>query len=531
MSSDPRLDKDFEQESDLHDHDNEDHEEVETQSASSPGDEKERERGRQLEAIDSPRHSFEYARSREPSRPLSLHRTASTHESLYNTVSILRSRNVGQTRSFSHPLAKKKTSADCLVEFDGKDDPYRPINWPFRKKVVTTTLYGLTTFGITFASSVFSSGLGQISNDFSVGHEVATLGISLMLFGFGLGPLIWAPLSELYGRKAAVLTPYFISAIFSFATGAAKDIQTVMLCRFFAGFFGSAPITNTGGVLGDIWSAQQRAPAIVGYAIAVTAGPTLGPVIGGALVSSYLRWRWTEYLTGIIMMTVLILDIVLLDESFPPVLLQYKAQRLRHESGNWALHASHEEWDVSLRELGRKYLLRPFQILVNPICFLVAIYASFVYGILYANLSSFPIAYQEVRGWGPVVGALPFLAITVGIFIGAVANILNNKYYFRAVEKNGGRPVPEARLPPMMIGGIVFAAGLFIFGWTSSPSVNYWPGLVGIALTGLGFFTIFQAALNYLIDTFTRYGASAVAANTFLRSMFAGVFPLFVTPM
>lgn len=166
-------------------------------------------------------------------------------------------------------------------------------------------------------------------------------------------------------------------------------------------------------------------------------------------------------------------------------------------------------------------MVRPFQLLTTPICSLIALYASFVYGILYANLSSFPIAYQSplYRDWGPVVGALPFLALLVGILTGAPANLLNNRYYFRRMQQNNGRPVPEARLPPMMAGGIVFAMGLFLFGWTSDPNVNYWPGLVGIGLTGFGFFTIFQAALNYLIDTFTRYGASAVAANTFLRSM------------
>ena len=122
-----------------------------------------------------------------------------------------------------------------------------------------------------------------------------------MLFGFGLGPLIWAPLSELYGRKAAVLTPYFIAVIFSFATAVAKDIQTVMITRFFAGFFGSASITNTGGVIGDIWSPQQRGTAMVFYAISVTGGPTIGPLIGGAICQSYLGWRWTQYITGIMM--------------------------------------------------------------------------------------------------------------------------------------------------------------------------------------------------------------------------------------
>lgn len=248
------------------------------------------------------------------------------------------------------------------------------------------------------------------------------------------------------------------------------------------------------------------------------------------------------------MMSILTLDIIFLDESYPPVLLVYKARKLRHESGNWALHAKHEEWDISLRELSEKYLVRPFQLLFTPICFLVALYASFVYGILYATLSAFPIEFEETRGWNQVVGALPFLALLLGIVIGACANVLNQKFYFKRFKAAGNHPVPEgknpatclqhaalltltARLPPMMFGSISFCAGLFIFAWTSSPNIHWIAPCIGAVLVGLGFFTIFQAALNYLIDTFQRYAASAIAANTFLRSAFAGAFPLFITPM
>jgi MFS family permease len=134
--------------------------------------------------------------------------------------------------------------------------------------------------------------------------------------------------------------PYFIAAIFSFGTATAKDIQTVLITRFFTGLFGSAPVTNTGGVMADIWPPEQRGIAIVGYAITIVGGPTLAPIIGGALASSsQLRWRWTEYLTGIIMMVQLVLDVFFLDESYPPLLLAYKARRLRFEGKNFALHA------------------------------------------------------------------------------------------------------------------------------------------------------------------------------------------------
>lgn len=444
-----------------------------------------------------------------------------------NVLSTIRSRR--PQRQWTHPLIHEKTTADVIVDFDGDDDPYQPLNWPFKKKAITTALYGLTTLSATLGSSIFSPATTYIAKDYDVGVEVATLGTALFLFGLGLGPLIWAPLSELYGRKMVVLTPTFIAGIFAFGCGAGKDIQTIIITRFFQGLFGSAPVTNTGGALGDIWSPEQRAAAVAGYATALVGGPTIGPIIGGACVSSYLGWRWTQYLTGIYTMFIVAVDVLVIDESYAQALLATKAARLRHESGNWALHAKHEEWDASFKELAHKYLIRPFALLGTPICFLVALYASFVYGILFATLGAFPVVFQEIRGWNEVVGALPFLGTLIGVLLGIIPNVYNNTRYVKAVRANGGKPVPEARLPPMMFGSVMFVIGLFIFAWTAPPQYPWIAPVIGIVCCGIGFFTIFQAALNYLIDTFRRYAASAVAANTFLRSVFAGAFPLFIT--
>ncbi|KAJ5691261.1 MFS multidrug transporter [Penicillium malachiteum] len=472
----------------------------------------------------------------EPMAALEKQSTAASGLSVFeqraqSVVSRIRSRDPAQVAKFTHPLSNTKTSTEHIVDFDGPDDPYRPMNWSFTKKSVATILYGMTTMGTTWASSIFSTGTDQVADEFGVSSEVATLGTSLLLFGLGLGPLIWAPLSEVYGRKPAVLAPYFIAAVMSFGTGAAKDLQTIMLTRFFTGFFGAAPVTNTGGVLSDVWSPEQRGAAIVGYAMAVVGGPVLGPIVGGAICQSYLGWRWTQYLTGIMMMFFLVMDLIFIDESYPPVLLVYKARRLRFETGNWALHARHEEWDVTFKELGNKYLIRPFALLATPICFLVALYASFVYGILYLSLAAFPIVFQEIRGWNQVVGALPFLAYLIGIFIGAGVNLSNQRFYIKRFKANNNRPVPEARLPPMMLGSVLFAAGMFVFGWTSPKDIHWIAPVIGAVMMGFGFFTIFQAALNYLVDTFQKTAASAIAANTFLRSIFAGAFPLFTNAM
>ncbi|QSZ33753.1 hypothetical protein DSL72_005324 [Monilinia vaccinii-corymbosi] len=474
-------------------------------------------------------------------------------------------------QKFTHPYFHMKTTELEMVDFNGPGDPvstaimYQPLNWPFRKKLTTTLVYGLFTMTSTWASSIYSPAAEYVAKEFNVQPEVSLLGVSFLLLGFGFGPLLWAPLSEIYGRKPAVLVPVFISACFSFGSATAKDMQTLLLTRFFAGIFGSAPVTNTGGVLSDIWAPQSRGTAIVGYAFAVVGGeyislpynaiflpfpgPTMGPIVGGAIVSSYPGWRWTEYvsplstthtpisltyppkMTGIMQMTIILVGAIVLNETYPDALLVAKARQLRHDSGNWALHARHEERSFSIGELANEFLTRPFRLLATPICFLMVLYASFVYGILYLCLAAVPVQFAEERGYGPVKSQLPFLALLLGTVFGGTANILNNKFYTRKFEANENQPIPEARLPPMMIGSIFFAAGLFIFGWASPATIHWVAPCLGLVFMGFGFFTIFQAALNYLIDTFASCAASAVAAQTFVRSIFAASFPMFVAPM
>ncbi|KJZ75301.1 hypothetical protein HIM_05227 [Hirsutella minnesotensis 3608] len=457
--------------------------------------------------------------SRDLSRTVSRRQTA---------VSRIRSRPVP---SFTHPLAHVQTTAAELVDFDGPDDAYHPLNWAARKKVTTTALYGLVTMTATWASSSYSAGTQQIAREFGVGSQVAVLGTTLFLFGFGIGPLMWAPLSEVYGRRLAVMVPMLVAICFSFASATAKDLQTLMITRFFGALFASAPVTNTGGVLGDLYSPAWRGIAMAGYAMAVVGGPALGPIVSAAVVQvPSLGWRWTEDLT-LDRAAVLVVAVVFIDESYPPKLLVYKARRLRHDTGNWALHAKFEEWDVSVAQLARKFLLRPVELLCTPICFLVALYASFCYGILYMQLGAIPIIFGELRGWTPVVATLPFICILIGAILGASLNVYNQMLYNKAYHAAGDRPVPEKRLPPMMLGSVLFSGGQFLVGWTAAPSIHWIVPCIGLVMLGTGFFTIFQAALNYLVDTFQAYAASAVAANTFLRSCFAGAFPLVVGPL
>lgn len=351
--------------------------------------------------------------------------------------------------------------------------------------------------------------------------------------GFVLGPIIWAPISEIWGRRVSILPAVFCQALFCIGTAVSRDAPSVFVTRFFAGFFGSAPISNVTAALGDMWSKETRGTAVSLYAIAVNGGPALGPVIGAALLQNpHLGWRWCLYIQAIWGFVIFLLTFFCLPEVFPLVLLKRKAQQLRRETGESRYYHPHEHLKLDFHSILTKQLSRPMQMLATePIVTCVAFYAAFVYGVLYLTLELFPIAFEEIRGWSSVVGALPFLALLIGVISSVGVNIWNQHRYNRISRAANGISVPEARLPPMAFGSVFFVVGLFWFGWTAAPPHHWILPCLAAVFIGVGFNCIFQQCLNYLIDVYKVYAASSTAAVTFLRSLLAAGLPLAAKPM
>lgn len=265
---------------------------------------------------------------------------------------------------------------------------------------------------------------------------------------------------------------------------------------------------------------------------------------------SSLTWRWTEYLTAIMGFSFGLIGLFAIPETFAPVLLSRKAKKMRYETLNWALHARSDEQQVVPKELVTKFLFKPFKMLfLDPILLLITLYMSLIYGVLYLLFVAYPIAFSEIRGWNLGVGALPFAAVTVGVFLGAILIVVHSKTRYARLLKENGHVLPEERLIPMMVGGIIFPAGLFWyvlsskilvicalissrrFAWTSSPNIIWVPQVLSGIFIGGGVLLIFLQGLNYIIDCYKWNSASAIAGNTFCRSLVGAGFPLFATAM
>ncbi len=244
-------------------------------------------------------------------------------------------------------------------------------------RLYTAAMLGFTTLISAFTSSIFSAATGAVAQHFRVSDTVGTLGLSLYVLGFATGPILWAPLSELRGRRFPLVLSMFGFSIFQVAVAAGKDLQTVLLCRFFGGLFGACPLAVVAAVFSDMFDNRTRGLAITVFSMTVFSGPLLAPFIGGFITESYLGWRWTEWLVAIMGFVSFFIDLIWLEETYPPVILVQKASELRRRTKNWGIHAKQEEIEVDFRELMTKNFSRPLRILfTEPIVLLLSMYPS-----------------------------------------------------------------------------------------------------------------------------------------------------------
>ncbi|THV63659.1 MFS general substrate transporter [Aureobasidium pullulans] len=264
------------------------------------------------------------------------------------------------------------------------------------------------------------------------------------------------------------------------------------------------------------------------FANAAFLGPILGPVIGGYIVqSSLISWRWTEWVTIIMSGLVLILVFFTLPETFPPILLKWKAAHLRAITGDERYRAEVEvRMDPFLTRLGRA-CYRPFLLTFSePIIVLIALYMTVIYIILFTFLDGYDFIFGEIHGVSIGVQGLCFLGIAIGLFLATPLVFVIRRKAAKAMEKasaNGKDKLqPEFRLWFAMFGAPAVPISLFWMGWTSYPNISIWSPLAASVLFGYGILCIFISSYQYIIDAYEIYAASALASITLIRYVAAG---------
>ncbi|RMD43662.1 hypothetical protein DV735_g1473, partial [Chaetothyriales sp. CBS 134920] len=433
----------------------------------------------------------------------------------------------------NHQYMGSGTDEDPYVVEFIPNDPRDPMNFPDWKKWKFIVLaVAIATLAVAFVSTAYTGAIGEVIKEFHISSEVAILGVSLFVLGFALGPLVWAPLSELYGRQILFIGTYIVLTAMNAGAAGAHSIATLLVLRFLAGTFGASPLTNAGGVVADILPASQRGLGMALFSSAPFFGPVIGPIIGG-FMGETVGWRWVEGVMAIFTGVLLIIGTLTIPETYAPTILDRRAKALSKKTGlKYISVMEKRQGKLTAKAAFSKALSRPWALLfVEPIVLILTIYAAIIYGTLYMMFTAFPIVFQEKRGWSQGIGGLAFLGVAVGVVLAVIYNIFDNKRYVRVQQSCGGEAPPESRLPPAIIASVCIPIGIFWFAWTNSPSVHWIVSIIGSGFFGFGIVMIFLAIMNYLIDSYTIYAASVLAANSVLRSLFGAAFPLFTTYM
>ncbi|RDH35497.1 MFS general substrate transporter [Aspergillus welwitschiae] len=387
------------------------------------------------------------------------------------------------------PEKGNKESNPLVIGWYGENDPENPHNWSCRKKLWVAMLLFVYTFSVYIGSSLYTASEPDVMRIYGVGDEVAELGLTMYVLAYGLGPMLFSPLSE-------------IPAV-------------------------------AGASYGDFYGAKEMPYVIALWGGGATLGPALGPLVAGFAVEK-MGWRWSSWeLLWLSAPTMVIMFLSMPETSSDNILLR-RARRLRTQTGHIDIKSESEirQSKMSPRAITFNALIKPWEInALDPAVLFSTFYTALTYAIYYSFFESFPLVYRDMYGFTLGEQGLAFLAVLCGLCV-AVGLLCAYFYFFAPKQLGKLDPVPpEARIWPGLFATWLIPIGLYIFAWTSSPSIHWIVSLVGIAISMCGVFIITQCMFIYLPFTYPRYAGSLFAANGFARSLLAGASILFSRPM
>lgn len=416
-----------------------------------------------------------------------------------------------------------------IVKWDGQDDREHVLQYSFFYRLYLMALAGFLTLCTAFCSSAPSSLLFEMVEDLHTTPDVVKASIFLFVASFCVGPLLWAPLSEMFGRRIIFIISFTGFVCFNVGCMLAPNVASLIVFRILAGACGSSSMSNSPAMIAGLFHMKYLMVTLTIFALMPTAGPCLGPIVGGYIALAGANWRWVFRVCTIFSFVLLVLVIFTMPETMDAQLLQKKAKRLRKETGDDRYVAPVELRKIDWWKFPGQVLGKPIKmIIVEPMLLAVTVYISFVYGTLYLLFVAYPFVFVRHHLNSGAVG-LTFLGFFVGcVLAGLFCVVVDQRMYVKEMARNGGKPLaPEVRLRPCMLGSVLLTVSLFWFAWTSYESISYWSPLVAGGMFGSGLFFIFLSLFTYITEVYILSSASAIAINTVFRSAFGAGFPMF----
>ncbi|TFK99845.1 major facilitator superfamily domain-containing protein [Pterulicium gracile] len=349
----------------------------------------------------------------------------------------------------------------------GKDER-NPRNW------ILTCIVSLFTFIPPLASSMMAPGLPEVAIKYNITNSsVLSLTPSIFLLAFAIGPLLFAPLSEIYGRSVMLHSTNILSIAFSLGCAFSPDTGSFIGFRFLLGLSGSAPVAVGAGTISDLFAPQNRASAMAVYAMGPLLGPSIGPIAGG-YIAQYADIKYVFITIAGLCGVASVIGAFFLRETYAPV-IQYQiakkegdVERMKHLRAVQTAGSS-SSWEYLGANVKRPlvYLAKSF------VCFMLSLYMAVICGVYYLMFVTFPRFFAETYGFQPGSGGL-VPSVWVGLVTStAFGGRLSDRLYQSQMKKNGGDGKPEFRMPGVAPGAIAVPIGLFWYGWSAQAKPHF----------------------------------------------------------
>ncbi|GFF40208.1 uncharacterized transporter C1529.01 [Aspergillus udagawae] len=414
-----------------------------------------------------------------------------------------------------------------VVDWDGPDDLARPVNWHKKRKWLNVTSIAFLTFLTPLASSTVAPAEGLVIESFNITSEsLASFVVSIYLVGFAVGPLALGPLSEIYGRLRIYQACNAVFIVWNIACAVAPNIGSLLAFRLFAGIAGSCPLTLGAGSIADLFVPEERGAAMSIYSMGPLMGPVIGPIAGGYLAEA-AGWRWIFWVISMAAGAVFAFSLLCQSESYEPVLLQRRVDRIKTETGNMTLRSKLAQ-NISARDNFIRSIVRPTKMLfLSPIVAIFSVYLGIIYGYLYLLFTTITSVYQTTYDFSQGAAGLTYLGIGVGSLIGLfIFGTISDKILIYLTKRNNGVREPEFRMPPLIPGSLFIPIGLFWYGWSAEKHLHWIMPIVGTGWVAFGMLASFLPIQTYLVDAFSEHAASVTASMTVVRSLIGAFLPL-----
>lgn len=409
-----------------------------------------------------------------------------------------------------------------------------------------------------YASGAYVMSMQPLMEKWDLTATVFNIGMTVFVAGFGVAPMILAPISEVHGRYWVFIGAGVMFLLGTLGCAVTDSFAGMVVSRFITGCGASVYATLTGGAIADVFHKEDRNTPMALYSLAIMGGAGLGPLISGVIVDR-AGWKWVFY-HQLILIAVSTLDIIfLLDETRSNVLLRRKCVALnkyfaslqdadptssqpREKDEPTAVPASESTPSTGSRvprirftaeleepKLGISLIWRSFAfplrlLFTESVVFWFSAWVSFAWAIMYMQFGSIGLVFRDTYNFTSTQVGAVYTAVILGSVLSASVSIFIEPTLQRIWPRRMASP--EGRLLSACFESMFLPVGLFWFGWSAHAEAPWIVPTLAIGSCSMGIFSVYLAVLNYLADTYHQYSSSAQAAQSMCRNLLAGIFPL-----